>query len=288
MRIVSENSPQDLRKRAVEQQVALALRQLAANMLRIIRGAGKPYQLTSDLAACVTAMREYGDLVEHLPPSDFIARVLDAEKAWPGGEDEQDAYWAAWADDPDEVQKRLLEQRSSRRQMRLAALQITASMLAGQPLQRARGDDDLERAIARHERLTAEMNHQREKPRARKADVARQATLELARRMAGLEEPVPTAARARRMQAAAMAAPAPHRPEPSDRLQAPSYEGLRPVNLPDDISEEFGVASALDLVLWLNRLWRERGRPPLPQGQFPSNRETLKYVVKELRKERVR
>lgn len=45
MRIVSENSNEDLAARQVLAAVRWDLRQLAANLLRVIRGAGKPHLL---------------------------------------------------------------------------------------------------------------------------------------------------------------------------------------------------------------------------------------------------
>ncbi|WP_324134766.1 hypothetical protein [Bosea sp. (in: a-proteobacteria)] len=285
MRIVSDNSPEDLRRRAAERQLGFAVRALAVNMLRIMRGAGKPYRFAHELADCSKALREYLDAFEHNSPSDLIERVLNPEKSWPDGEDDSDRYHDAWRSNPREDEAIMLRKQNARRAMRLAALRITASMLAGQRLQTAHGEKDLREAISRHEQLTEELRDLRAKEwRGGRAahNAANARVLAAALALATKRQ------NGRRKPALAEHPPSvPPRPKPvQDRLQPPSYEGLRVVALPPAIREEFGVASALDLALWLNRLRRERAIAPLPQGQFPSTRATLDYVVKELRKER--
>jgi len=286
MRIVSDNSPEDLRRRLADQRLGLVLRALAVNMLRVIRGAGKAYRLAHELADCSKALAEYADAFGHYPPPDRIERMLDPERPWPDQGEDRERNLDGWSRDLREDEALVREKQDARMEMRLAALQITASMLASQPLQQSRGDGDLREAIARHERLTAELRAYRAKEQrsgsaVRKAEQGRLIAAALAQSTKG-----PKGCRAPARLERPATAPPP--PMPHDRLQPPSYDRLRVFDLTAEIREEFGVASGMDLVLWLNRLRRERGVAPLPQGQFPSTRATLNYVVKELRKERAR
>lgn len=151
MRIVSETSAAELAKRAAEHGVSQALKQMAANLLRVIRGAGRPYQVGFDLAECVQAFTAYEAAFGHFPSDVSIARALDP------GKSEEEGDWD-WPPDGDEETAYRWSRQRSRRDMRLAALQITASMLIGQKLQLARGEDDLDRGIARHEQAKQDID----------------------------------------------------------------------------------------------------------------------------------
>ncbi len=264
MRIVSENSSKDLRRRAAERQLGFALRALAANMLRIMRGAGKSYRFTHEFADCARALNEYLEATDHSSPSDIIERALNPETSWPDG-DRSDRYHDAWRADLPDDEAIWLQKEAVRREMREAALRITASMLAGQSLQIAHGEKDLTQALAHYERLTDELRALRATQRrggrpAQKAENARVMAIAMALATRGKKgEGKPALADTRFPQP-----PSPR--QPHDRLQPPSYDGLRVFDLPAEIREEFGVASAMDLVLWLNRLRRERGVAPVPQG----------------------
>lgn len=65
MRIVSDQSDKDVAARRAEAQAFHALRTLAANLMRVARGAGKPYELEMHAAAFLDAADAYRALVGH-------------------------------------------------------------------------------------------------------------------------------------------------------------------------------------------------------------------------------
>lgn len=74
--IISESSEIDLAKRDVEERLAGACRQLGANMLRVMRGAGQSAALLRQMQEVVTISREYHDLFGNWPASQTIDRAL--------------------------------------------------------------------------------------------------------------------------------------------------------------------------------------------------------------------
>jgi hypothetical protein len=76
MKVVSENSENDLSRKRWEGEVAWALRTLTANLIRITRGAGKPYEIVRQVGELIEALRGYYEAVGHWPPSDELGNAL--------------------------------------------------------------------------------------------------------------------------------------------------------------------------------------------------------------------
>ncbi|TXM64014.1 hypothetical protein [Methylobacterium sp. WL120] len=155
MRLVSEQSDEDIRKREVEarkQEATKALkrsiRALAANILRVTRGAGQSYHLGNQMVACLNAMTDYRDVAGCGHTTYDLDQMLDPDLAF-------DEY-RPWAADSPEQQARMEADHSDEcedadREVRRASLQIVASMLVDQLTQQRRGETDLSAAIRRRE-----------------------------------------------------------------------------------------------------------------------------------------
>jgi hypothetical protein len=86
MKIVSENSEEDLETRRKESEmrfarskVKAALIDLTANLLRIVRSpdtGGKPYQVLRETVTLMEAFKEYDKVAGHWPPAHEIAEAL--------------------------------------------------------------------------------------------------------------------------------------------------------------------------------------------------------------------
>jgi hypothetical protein len=59
MHTVSENSEADLARQRASDQVEWKIRELTANLLRITRGAGKPYEIMQQMVDLAETMRGY-------------------------------------------------------------------------------------------------------------------------------------------------------------------------------------------------------------------------------------
>lgn len=127
MRIVSENSDGDIRRQRAEDALSWALRDLASNMLRVVRGAGKPYQLGREMIAAVEAMEAYRAAVGHWPPSDAISAMLSGKSTF----------------DLKGLSDGEFNKEHAQETMIRGALQIVASRLAGQRIQESSGEREM-------------------------------------------------------------------------------------------------------------------------------------------------
>lgn len=76
MRVVSENSEEDLARQDAERTFGYALRDLTANLFRITRGAGKGYEVFQQLRNLNEATQEFVEAFGHGPPSDLFNDAL--------------------------------------------------------------------------------------------------------------------------------------------------------------------------------------------------------------------
>jgi hypothetical protein len=137
-------SEPDSDRRIAMQAVTDRLCELAANILRSVRGAGKPYQIGRHAQALTDAMVAYRDAVGHYPSDEELAAALDveiSEERLDQMSDEQQAVVQA------------------RQQIIRGALQVAASRLVDQRPQEAAGMTEIDDGIrdlekAREERRT--------------------------------------------------------------------------------------------------------------------------------------
>jgi hypothetical protein len=76
MHIVSENTAEDIARNRAAEDVQRALTELAANILRMIRGAGKPNEFLNHAFQLTEAMSEYKKAAGHFPDPVIFARML--------------------------------------------------------------------------------------------------------------------------------------------------------------------------------------------------------------------
>lgn len=81
MHIVSDGPDPDQPRRDALAAVRRALRELTANLLRMIRGAGKPYLIVGQLDELTTALIAYSEKSGSMMPSDHdLKRALTPEE----------------------------------------------------------------------------------------------------------------------------------------------------------------------------------------------------------------
>jgi hypothetical protein len=142
MRIVSDNSDEDLRRAQAKRVVEQIARELAANLMRITRGAGKPYIVVDEALSLAEAAREF----------------REAWGVWPHNE------IAAAIALPDYVHRTDLSDADfsiefGKHQAVRGALQFVASTLLDQKIQVRSGESDLMQGMREVER-GREMNRQ--------------------------------------------------------------------------------------------------------------------------------
>lgn len=155
MKVVATNSAADLAREHAMLDVQSALAELAANLLRVIRGAGKPYMLPRNAADFLKAVVAYNEITGPIP---FEGRVLDALDI---GYDLD----ARLEMSPDNQERTLAEE-----QIVQGALQIAASQILGQKTQERAGSSEMHagirdlEALRRRQRLAREAELQPKKP----------------------------------------------------------------------------------------------------------------------------
>jgi len=83
MRLVIDQSGEDIRRLNTRRALVWPLRKLTANLLRIANGAGSPLELMKQLRDCHEALRQYAEAHTNALPSDYeIQEILDCDRAW--------------------------------------------------------------------------------------------------------------------------------------------------------------------------------------------------------------
>jgi hypothetical protein len=76
----SGNQPDaDLERRFAMQSVENRLRDLAANIMRAVRGAGRPHTILAEAQALIDAALSYREQVGHFPASEELGNALDID-----------------------------------------------------------------------------------------------------------------------------------------------------------------------------------------------------------------
>jgi hypothetical protein len=160
---VIEGGGDDRRKtHYAESELSWALRDLAANMLRVIRGGGKAYELLGQTQRLIDAAASYRDANGHWPSGDTIQRILIHHS-----EDEELLAKAQSGSIPQSAIERWQADRKfdlmdARDAVIRGALQIVASKMIGQTVQASRGAEELNRGMSTAAQITKERRALRE------------------------------------------------------------------------------------------------------------------------------
>jgi len=128
MPVAGENSEADVARRRARDRIDWPLRELTANLIRVTRGAGKPYEIARQTRALLQAFIDYQESIGHFPPADELSGLLsidrdllDMEKM---NEEHLDRYFA---------EQSIID----------GSLQIAASWLLGQKTQEVAGSSEM-------------------------------------------------------------------------------------------------------------------------------------------------
>lgn len=146
-KVVAENSEANIKKREIEKRIEARLRELYANMLRIIRGAGDPMDLFRQMQTALEQAIAHQELTGFLPSGQFIRAAISLadpylemrEDVREGKITKQDLE--RWEDDGT-IAVMLAEH-----QVVAGALQIVASELVAQKTQQRLGENELHEGI---------------------------------------------------------------------------------------------------------------------------------------------
>jgi hypothetical protein len=175
MKVVSEKSEAEIERLRKERErdrltenLKWALRELTANLLRVCRGAGKPYEIGSQANAVVEAIVTFRKATGSFPDSYGLTNMLRSPHALEKLLDK--------GVDPTNHEDYLARTDAVQTIVR-GALQIAASELLGQRTQVTRGEDELYQGIGALEKWRERKREQwakEERARRRQASASRQ------------------------------------------------------------------------------------------------------------------
>ena len=131
--IVSENSEADVARRRAVDEMAWPLKELAANLIRTVRGAGTPGLLASQMVAVLKKLESYHDAVGSYPSGGEISEALSIRFRHQEAGIPRDDFEAAIAT------------------IVQGALQVAASELLGQHTQISAGETEMLDGVRRLE-----------------------------------------------------------------------------------------------------------------------------------------
>lgn len=161
MRLVSSNSDADLSRKRELAAIATALRALAANILRVIRGAGRAGELPDQAVAFIDACINFKEATGNYPFADDLERMLALDDLTELLEKFGEAQYALY-----EAEHTIIR----------GALQVVASNLVGQRTQATTGGSDMVTGIRDRELALKELNKQRQSKMAERNVVPRRST----------------------------------------------------------------------------------------------------------------
>lgn len=161
IRLAVENDRKSVDKSWARHEIEWPLRELAANIMRVSRGAGDPYKVILQCLAVVEGARSYHDKCGDWPEAADVTSALDFH-------DPQLRDYTRTYD----------ERRSSIEDIVEGALRLAAGRIVRQKLQEDHGEKDLKQAIRRLEEHRAEQRAkwEAEAKAARKPPVAKSRT----------------------------------------------------------------------------------------------------------------
>ena len=132
LRAIAETSAAEIETSEASNTLRWALRDLTANLLRIVRGAGSPYSIGQQVPALIAALTSYRDAVGHWPRAQDVTEMLSIDRNH------------EWRQDvPDSV----LDRVDAKEQIVRGALQQAASRLVDQRMQERAGESEMHDGI---------------------------------------------------------------------------------------------------------------------------------------------
>lgn len=126
LRLAAENDQRTIDQEWARGRLRRPLRELAANVIRVVRGAGRSYEIAEQCIAVIEAYRGYFDKVGSWPAAWEVDQALAI-----GRDRDTQVYDEAW------------ERAVARETILRGSLQVAASRLVGQNTQENRGRSEL-------------------------------------------------------------------------------------------------------------------------------------------------
>lgn len=140
MKVVSERSEREIAEGRAAKRVDGSLRALTANLIRCVRGAGKPHDLDHQVYRTSEALEDYRRIAGHSYPGHLAHACLSIRESLPTG-----------------LAERELRLSDAEDQMIRGALQVAASRLLSQRTQESAGTSEMLEGARQRSRIIDEM-----------------------------------------------------------------------------------------------------------------------------------
>lgn len=145
VRLVANNTEADIARDRATAAVSWKLRNLTANLLRVVRGAGKPHEIAEQAGELVLAVAAYQKAFGHWPPSWELSEMLSIDQPQEGLARLEGHEWSRAHAEHTIVR---------------GALQIAASRLIGQSTQERAGESEMLDGVRSLEAAREEMRRE--------------------------------------------------------------------------------------------------------------------------------
>jgi hypothetical protein len=145
--VIDGGGPEGRDRIFAEQELRNALLETAANMLRVIRGAGKPYELITQFSVVVQSAIKFRDAFGHWPPSHTLAEMLAMQDEVDEMYEKRAAGRFTEADMDRWYQDGTMDELYAERTIKAGMLQLVASQFVGQTLQERVGESEMSDGI---------------------------------------------------------------------------------------------------------------------------------------------
>lgn len=141
LRVVSSQTSTQIERNYAEGELEFPFRNLAANIIRVVRGAGRPEDMIAQMLACLDAAEAYRKLTGHYPKAKIYRRFLNLAEfyfdptTWADEKEKEAILQLSMSGYPEKIE--------AERMIHRGALQVAASRLLGQHTQEVAGDHEM-------------------------------------------------------------------------------------------------------------------------------------------------
>lgn len=145
--VIDGGGPEGRDRKLAEQGLRDALLETAANLLRVIRGAGRPHEIITQFNEVIRAAIKFKDAFGNWPPSHLLAEMLAMHDGHEEVYKKQSSGQFTQADIDRWYEDGTMDLKYAEHAIKAGVLQVIASQFVGQTLQERAGETEMSGGI---------------------------------------------------------------------------------------------------------------------------------------------